>query len=235
LIRRGLSSAGYTVRDVGQGVTGVDLLHDARVLLDDIASPILFDVGANVGDVTLAMLDAFAAPRIVAFEPSPQTVQRLRSVVGARPNVTVEGIALGAEAGTCEFHVTSQHPVNDSLLKPLWDDPHATVATVDVQTIDEYCQRHGIHVIDLLKIDAQGFDRHVLAGARAMLTQQTIRLYSCEANFHQMYDGQATMRDLLEFAEDVGYELVGCYEQTYIRNSLSYLDMLFKARRGPTH
>jgi hypothetical protein len=46
-----------------------------------------------------------------------------------------------------------------------------------------------------------------------------------------MYYGQATLPELLAFAADVGYELVGFYEQTFVRNRLTYLDALFLAPR----
>ena len=62
-----------------------------------------------------------------------------------------------------------------------------------------------------------------------MLDDRRIQLYSCEANFEHMYDGQATLLDLLAFADKIGYKLVGFYEQTYVKNRLSYLDALFSA------
>jgi hypothetical protein len=42
-----------------------------------------------------------------------------------------------------------------------------------------------------------------------------------------MYEGQATLQDLLSFADEVGYKLMGFYEQTYVKNQLFYLDALF--------
>jgi hypothetical protein len=135
---------------------------------------------------------------------------------------------MGDSVGTLTFHVTRDYSVNDSLLAPTWDAGGSTAA-VPVETIDGYCGRRGIKSIDLLKIDAQGYDLRVLSGARRMLDARQITLYSCEANFTPMYHGQATLPELLEFAAGVGYELVGFYEQTYVRNRLTYLDALFLA------
>jgi FkbM family methyltransferase len=216
------------VRDVGRGVSGVDLLHDAGILLRDVPAPVLFDVGANIGQTTLSMLEAFTAPRIRAFEPSPATFDTLRRNVSQRPGVTVEHLAIGDTRGKAPFHVTSQHSVNDSLLAPVWQ-AGGSVVDVDVDTVDGYCARSGVERIDLLKIDTQGFDLRVLHGARDMLASRRIRLYSCEANMRPMYEGQATLRELLQFADEVGYSLVGFYEQSYIGNQLSYLDGLFIA------
>jgi len=206
----------------------VELLHDARILLNEDGAPILFDVGANIGQTTQSMLDAFHAPEICAFEPSPSTVESLRRAVGDRAGVTVEALAMGDTEGILPFYVTQDYSVNDSLLSPT-RNAGGSVVEVRVDTVDSYCGRNGIESISLLKIDAQGYDLHVLRGARRMLDDRRIKLFSCEADFDSMYTGQTTLRDLLTFGDEVGYKLVGFYEQTYFKNRLAYLDILFFA------
>jgi FkbM family methyltransferase len=233
LAKRAFHAAGYSLRDVGRGVGGVELLHDARVLLGHAAGLVLFDIGANVGQTTLAMLDTFDAPRIRAFEPSPATAATLKRAVGSCPGVVVEPLAFGETVGTLPFHVTEAYSVNDSLLRPRWN-AGGTMVEVPVTTVDSYCEQHGIRGIDLLKIDTQGYDVRVLRGAREMLAHRRIRLFCCEANVQDLYHGQAGLRDVLAFADEVGYRLVGFYQQSYVRNDLSYLDALFKATSAET-
>ena len=227
-VRTALGRVGYTIRHVGRGVHGVDLLHDARTLLEDVAMPVLFDVGANTGQTTMAMLDIFRSCEIRAFEPSPASFESVRRAVGQHEGVIVEPLAMGDCEEKLPFHVTKEHSVNDSLLSPTWD-AGGLILPVSVETIDGYCERHGIGSISLLKIDTQGYDLRVLRGARRMLQARRIRLYSCEANLTQMYEGQASLIELLAVADEVGYQLVGFYEQTYINDRLNYLDMLFRA------
>jgi FkbM family methyltransferase len=143
LAKRAFHAAGYSLRDVGRGVGGVDLLHDARVLLGHAAGLVLFDIGANVGQTTLAMLDSFDSPRIRAFEPSPGTAAILQRAVGSRPGVVVESIAFGETVGTLPFHVTEGFSVNDSLLRPRWN-AGGTVIEVPVTNVDSYCREHGL-------------------------------------------------------------------------------------------
>ncbi len=227
-VRRVLASAGYSIREVGFGVGGVELLHDAGVLLGNVSNAVLFDVGANIGQTTQAMLTAFRSPQIRAFEPSPSTFASLNKAFGHKAGVILEAIAMGECEGVLPFHVTRDYSVNDSLLVPTWNAGGAVVE-VRVDSIDNYCNYHGIELIHLLKIDAQGYDLRVLKGARRLLDERRIKLYSCEANFEHMYEGQASLRDLLAYSEEIGYNLVGLYEQTYIKNRLSYLDALFVA------
>ena len=226
LARRAFQAAGYTVRDVGHGVSGVDLLHDARVLLGEVPAPVLFDIGANIGQTALAMRATFPSARIWSFEPSPSTFASLRQAVEGDAGVIAEALAFGDAKGVLPFHVTRDHSVNDSLLAPTWS-AGGSVVEVPVDTVDQYSRDHAVESIDLLKVDAQGYDLRVLAGARQMLLSRRIKLYCCEANFEQMYEGQATLLDLLAFADQVGYRLVGFYTQTYVNNRLSYLDAMF--------
>lgn len=49
---------------------------------------------------------------------------------------------------------------------------------VCVDTVDNFCGRNGIESISLPKIDAQGYDLHVLRGVRRMLDDRRIKLFS---------------------------------------------------------
>lgn len=228
-VRRVLASQGYALRDVGRGVGGVDLLHDARAVIGDVASPVLFDVGANVGQTTMAMLETFSSPIVRAFEPSPVTFEVLRQRLGRHTRVTTEALAFGDVVGVMPFHVTADHSVNDSLLKPTWNAGGSTVQ-VRVTTVDSYCIQRSIDEIHLLKIDTQGNDLKVLEGARGMLHRRKILAYCCEVNLAAMYEGQAQLNDVLAFGDQIGYELLGFYELSYASGRLSYLDVLFVSR-----
>jgi hypothetical protein len=49
-------------------------------------------------------------------------------------------------------------------------------------TIDRFCSDRGINQIDVLKIDAEGFDFDVLKGASSMLAEQAIKFIYFEFN-----------------------------------------------------
>lgn len=53
-----------------------------------------------------------------------------------------------------------------------------SVVEVCVDTVDNFCGRNGIESISLPKIDAQGYDLHVLRGVRRMLDDRRIKLFS---------------------------------------------------------
>lgn len=228
-VRGILAQFGYVVRSVGHRstLTGVDLFHDARALLGGKSDAVLFDVGANVGQTVQEFLATFHNPRILSFEPSPATFETLRAKYGGRSGICLENIALGDNDGTLPFHVTRGQSVNDSLLRPTWE-PEAKEVPVRVETLDGYCERHGIEAIDLLKIDTQGNDLNVLRGAKRLLHERRIRLFSVEVLCTAMYDGQPGLVEIASFAEQASYRLVGFYELTYNANRLWYLNACFE-------
>ena len=228
-VRRALAQLGYSVRHVGEGssVTGADMLEDIRVRLGNPASPTLFDVGANIGQTIDRFRVAFASPRIISFEPSPNTFRRLRQSHGHHAGVQLEQLAMGDAEGPAVFYVTHDHSVNDSLLAPRFDD-RSGEAVVQVRTVDGYCASTGIDAVDLLKIDAQGYDLKVVEGASRMLSMRQIRHYCVEVMFADMYVGQATLVDFLNQADRHGYRLLGVYEQMFSNNHLSYFNACFE-------
>ena len=57
-----------------------------------------------------------------------------------------------------------------------------------------------------LKIDAQGYEGHILAGARRSLA--TVDLVQLEMSLIPLYEGQPTLIGLLELMFGEGYELI---------------------------
>lgn len=67
-------------------------------------SPVILDVGANIGMFTLFIQNEYPEARIFAFEPSPQIYQILMSnVTTNESNVECFNIGLSDEKGTLEF------------------------------------------------------------------------------------------------------------------------------------
>jgi FkbM family methyltransferase len=223
-----LHRLGYSVRSHGanSSVNAIDIVADVKVLLGRPSSPLFFDVGANEGQTILEMTRDFPGATIHSFEPSPKTYRGLANQFGSRSNIKLHNLALGDQPGEFPFTVCSDWSVNDSLLNPAWSSLTNTV-TVSVATLDQFCQQQAIERIDWLKIDTQGYDLRVLQGAQSLLASGRIHLVSAEAMFNQMYEGQPSLCDLLQFMAGCNYRVNGFYEQEYINNKLSYCNVLW--------
>lgn len=210
--------AGYDVHKIR------DPFADAAL---DIATdaPTLFDVGANAGQSTLAMLARFPKANVHCFEPSPRTFKRLKQAVGER--ATLNQCAVGSEPGMMTLNENEISELTSLL--PLGSDGYGKVernVLVPVTTIDSYCAENSIPEIDLLKIDAQGYDHQVLVGAERMLPK--IRAIITELTLDELYEGKTRYDLTMTLLADRGFKLVGVYNPNLGANDglTSYADFL---------
>jgi FkbM family methyltransferase len=84
-------------------------VHEAefRVLPDvvDGDSPLVLDVGGNVGQSVLSTLTVFPHARIHSFEPNPANHRALQRLARRFPGVTLEPFGLGADPGEHDLFI----------------------------------------------------------------------------------------------------------------------------------
>lgn len=130
-----------------------------------------FDIGANIGLMALPILTTQPTCRVVSCEPSPNTVPSLRRTIAQSPFADrwelVEK-ALGAQAGSADFVVTREAGgVYDGFKDT--GRVASDAVTVEISTLDTEWERLGRPVVSLVKIDVEGAELDVLAGARECL------------------------------------------------------------------
>lgn len=139
---------------------------------------VVFDVGGGIG--TYAMVAARRGARVHVFEPwgpNVATIERNLTANGLRERVTVHAVAASDRCGTAALRVGG-----NAFETRLGDAERGTGDhAVPTTTIDECCARSGVDAIDLLKVDVEGHEDHVFAGAEAMLARGAVRLIVFEA------------------------------------------------------
>jgi FkbM family methyltransferase len=220
-VRKAIRVTGFDVTKLdARNLGGHSLLHELPLLVENQQSPNIVDVGANRGQRIGLAKHAFRKPQITSFEPNPTLAKALRSKYGAGQATIVEAAVGNAEA-QMDFHIYS----NDRLgslrdLEPGMAhlshgrvDPEATIK-VPVVTLDSYWrEHHGDEAIDVLFIDAQGFDREVLEGAEGLLDSGKIGTIIMDVYFGQYYKDQTNnLSDVQPWLGEKGYGLVGLYE-----------------------
>lgn len=130
-----------------------------------------FDVGANIGEKSEALLQA--GGRVVAFEPNPLVLPELRARCGHHKNWALVEAALGSGGAIATLYARESH--GQSSLAQEWEGKIVGSYHVPVVTLDSAIQHFGRPVY--CKIDVEGWELEVLRG----LTQ-TIPLLSFE--FH---------------------------------------------------
>jgi len=78
-------------------------------------SPLIIDAGANDGSTVQLFLAQYNSPKIYAFEPIPDCVNRLMAKFKEKDNVHIIPKALGADTKKVSFNVTNNE-VSSSIL-----------------------------------------------------------------------------------------------------------------------
>lgn len=127
------------------------------------------DVGANAGVYALLCRLLWPSMGVVAFEPSPATVDAGRRWARAnRVEVAFEPVAVSDAEGRGTLHLSARSDASHSLVAGFRDA--AGAAAVDLVTLDGYAARTGI-APTVVKIDVESHEPAVLAGARATLAR----------------------------------------------------------------
>jgi FkbM family methyltransferase len=140
--------------------------HTNRAAINLITSDlqqgdVFVDIGANCGLFTVfAARKVGGSGRVLAIEPLPQMLQRLKFNVAANgfTNVTVVESAVGAAAGSATIHVGKQQ-YGHSSLRPIDGYEAVQIAVAPLLAI---CQAAGVARIDALKIDIEGYEDRAL-------------------------------------------------------------------------
>ena len=141
---------------------------------------LVVDVGANLGIYTLAASELVGpAGRVIAIEPGP-ALEGLRVAVDAARcgNVEIVPVAAGAAAGRAVLHVPGHHAGLASL--------RTTCAKSDPQVVEvaRLDALPGLPAgeIDVLKVDTEGYEAEVLAGAEGWLRDRRVRAILVEVS-----------------------------------------------------
>ena len=122
------------------------------------------DIGAHVGLWTRVLSHEFES--VIAVEPVPSHLECLRKNVADRSNVTIIEAAVGQEEkDLIEITIASKNSGNCAVVseeRDLSDTLYARMITLDSLNL-----KH----LDLLKIDVEGYEPHVLQGGKATIEQ----------------------------------------------------------------
>ena len=135
------------------------------------SSDVIYDVGANVGIYALALASEAPDRRIIAFEPAPSTVDRLRTNVrlnGLEDRIDVHPCGLGAESGERPFYRSTYPELSsfDRESASRWEATVDGIVPVSVRRLDDLDE---LPAPDVLKLDVEGAAPAVLRGGRETL------------------------------------------------------------------
>lgn len=156
-----------------------DFLVDLKDLAIQGPCRVAIDVGANKGEWTAWLAEHF--DHVLAVEPAPPAIELLRQI--QCPNVHIVEAACASKHGSADFHVRAcvdqsslleSHPIGGANQS---DAPVAETISVTTLPLDFLrfiaMDRFGCGDIDFVKVDVEGAEGDVLAGATPELFRDT--------------------------------------------------------------
>jgi FkbM family methyltransferase len=206
---------------------GQDPFTDMRRFVPSHA-PTIFDVGANLGQTACEFRKFFPQGKIHCFEPGRAAFDQLVERTRGTKDLHRWNCALGASAGQTTFFENSASTMSSIL--PMGRFGWGTIvseSTVNMRSVDEFCDQQKIDHIDILKSDTQGYDLEVFRGAEGMIRAEKIGLVYTEVTFSELYKNLPRVSEIYDFLIDRDFSLVALYEFRYQKGLAAWTDVLF--------
>lgn len=169
----------------------------------------VLDIGANIGLISLALLQKFPSLQIDAFEPGSHQYSILNATIKynhLESQVKLHQLALGNYDGTADFFA---HDEKDSSGDGLVDTGRAKFVRkfqVDIRKLDTWWDQLGKPPVDVIKVDTEGAELFVLEGATELLnTNKPIVLLEIWPGNLDNYPYKA--QDILSWLNNHNYDL----------------------------
>jgi len=164
-------------------------VNDCVQAIKNITNPVIFDIGSNIGTLSVWFSKIFKNGQIYCFEPQRQIFYQLCGNISLNNLYNVE--AFNMAVGSTNGYITVKEPnyfTNHdfgtfSLVQNKITNTNKNL-TVPVTTLDKFVKDYQINHIDLLKIDVEGMDLEVLKGAVNVLENFSPVIYieHCDNN-----------------------------------------------------
>ncbi len=190
------------------------------------------DIGANRGQFALAARAVFPEAVLYSFEPLMEPAECFGKILKSDPLTRLHTVAIGNSEEEAEIHVSasddssSMLPISVLQSSLFRNTGEKEIRRVAVKPLGSVLKPEEIKKAALMKIDVQGFEKEVLAGAAGML-EYFAAIY-VECSFMELYTGQALASDILQLLENHGFILRGIYNMSYDRKGVAVQgDFLF--------
>jgi FkbM family methyltransferase len=170
---------------------------------------VVIDVGANLGEWTVPFARRIgSAGRVLAIEPAPRSAAALESTLAANALRQAEIVrcAVGDHDGVAQLAVpvviSARTDTGTARIGPACVGQNAL--QVPLRSLDSLAAELGLARLDLIKIDVEGHERHVLDGAAAILDRH--RPVLVIETGHEADGDRAAIHDRLA---GLGYRMLG--------------------------
>lgn len=192
-------SARVHIRDTGNDFYLLDeVLGMAEYGLAEAAikhSSVIYDIGANIGLVSLYMKLINPNAQVYAFEPGPSETRLCAKNLAQMDSTAVFAVALGRENAVAQLN-TDPFRAGGQALVSVDGKTWGKQIEVPVFRMASLIEKHNLPLPDLVKIDVEGAEESVLLGFAEVLAH--VRIAVLEYHSHEL------RRRCIEILTDAG-------------------------------
>ena len=180
-------------------------------LLASLAAPgkWYFDVGTNLGLMSVPVLSMVPDCRVLSFEPSPGVLPYLQRTMSQSPHAarwTLVPKATGAVQGRTKFNLSASKDSPYDGIRDTQRVPSERQVDVELTTIDAEWKRLGSPPVSAIKLDVEGAEYSTLQGARECLLAHRPAVL-LEWNAENLKANECPPVRLLELARELDFQL----------------------------
>lgn len=164
----------------------------------------IIDIGANIGNYTIALKYAYPTANIHSFEPNTTNYTRLIKNIELNEfkNITTNQLGLSDKKGVLNLYFNEKN-MGAATLAQHEGNQHEVI---ELETLDNYCEINSIENIDILKIDIEGGELNCLKGGTSILSKTKKGVLQLEIDYGHCKRMGYSAEELFEFPVKYGYQ-----------------------------
>ncbi len=209
--------------------------YTIKSILNDYENIIIFDVGANKGEMTKIYRTLLPKSYIYAFEPIPKSYDDLSKLSISDPKTFTYRLAISNKTKRLKFNINQNHKTSSLLkseiiAKKYWGNNElktVKIINVDCIKIDDFCNDNNIKYINFLKLDIQGSELDALKGAKNLFENKKIQIIYTEISIFNSYLNQGSFPKIVSYLYKYNFELFDIYKVIRRKGRLMEIDAMF--------
>lgn len=171
----------------------------------------LIDVGVNIGSVVLNFARICPHAQIFGFEPDKRSFLKATGNIGLNTyqNLEIINKGLGETPEKVKLYRVNSENAGMNRILPETETVQSELFEFDeieIITLDDFAKERSLARVDLIKIDVEGYELHVLRGAKQVLSLYKPALF-IELDDDNLRVQSASAEGLISFLEGMEYDI----------------------------
>ncbi|MFH0895763.1 MAG: FkbM family methyltransferase [Bacteroidota bacterium] len=182
---------------------------------------IIYDIGANIGELALNFSKYAPQGHVYAFEPDSFNFSKLQTNIrlNSATNLSCFQCALGDQEGT--FKLYSFDKGNRGMNRILNECENRDFEEVKVYSLDQFVKTNQIPLPNLIKIDVEGFEYKVLLGAQVIIehARPFVFIEIIDKNLKEL---GTSAEEVVSFFRKMKYRIFNPADNSFLENDFSF-------------